>query len=148
MSTVAPPSPDLSELAAQLRLGVTRLARKLRKEADPSVTPTQLAALNTIGRHGPLTAGSLAEHEQITKPTATRLIGALTEAALITRQTDPVDARIAWIALTPDGARLLQQVRHRGNRYLAKRLKALDPTELETLRRAAPILERLTGDRP
>src|SRR5207245_1033934 len=111
VSTIAPPSSDLSELAAQLRLGVTRLARKLRREADPAVTPTQLAALNTIERHGPLTAGSLAEHEQITKPTATRLIAALTEAGLITRQTDPIDARIAWIAMTVDGTRLLQQVR-------------------------------------
>jgi DNA-binding MarR family transcriptional regulator len=148
VSTIAPPSPDLSELAAQLRLGVTRLARKLRREADPAVTPTQLAALNTIERHGPLTAGSLAEHEQITKPTATRLIGALTEAGLITRQSDPLDARIAWIALTPDGARLLRRVRHQGNRYLAKRLKALEPSELESLRRAAAILERLTGDKP
>lgn len=139
---------DVAELASQLRMGVTRLARKLRREADPAITPTQLAALHTVERHGPMTAGSLASHEQIQKPTATRLIVSLAEAGLIDRLPDPTDGRLVWISITTDGKRFLQRFRHRSNEYLAKRMKGLDPEELATLARAAEILERLTKGEP
>lgn len=144
---VAPaPAVDVAELASQLRMGVTRLARKLRREADPAVTPTQLAALHTVETHGPITAGSLAAHEQIRKPTATRLIAGLAEAGLIDRLADPTDGRVAWICLTRDGKRLLQRFRRRGNEYLATRMNGLDPEDLATLSRASEILNRLTED--
>src|SRR5438034_1136008 len=71
--TTAPPTTDIADLASRLRLGVTRLARKLRREGDTGITPTLLAALSTIERHGPVTAGELASHEQVEKPTVTRL---------------------------------------------------------------------------
>jgi DNA-binding MarR family transcriptional regulator len=142
---VAPaPTVDIAELASQLRMGVTRLARKLRREADPAVTPTQLAALTTVERHGPMTAGSLAAHEQIQKPTATRLIAGLTDAGLVDRLPDPTDGRVVWISITSEGKRFLQRFRRRSNEYLAKRIKGLDPEELAILGHAAAILERLT----
>lgn len=135
---------DAAELASQLRMGVTRLARKLRREADPAITPTQLAALYTVETHGPMTAGSLAAHEQIQKPTATRLIAGLTEAGLVDRLADPTDGRVVWISITSDGKRFLQRFRRRSSEYLAKRIKGLDPEDLATLGRAAAILDRLT----
>jgi DNA-binding MarR family transcriptional regulator len=144
MPSAPAPAVDIAELASQLRMGVTRLARKLRREADPAVTPTQLAALATVERHGPMTAGSLAAHEQIQKPTATRLIAGLTEAGLVDRLPDPTDGRVVWISITSEGKRFLQRFRRRSNEYLAKRIKGLDPEELATLARAAAILERLT----
>jgi len=125
-------------------MGVTRLARKLRREADPAITPTQLAALYTVETHGPMTAGSLAAHEQIQKPTATRLIAGLSEAGLVDRLPDPTDGRLVWVSITTDGKRFLHRFRRRSNEYLAKRIKGLDPEELATLGRAAQILERLT----
>lgn len=135
---------DVAELASQLRMGVTRLARKLRREADPAITPTQLAALYTVETLGPMTAGSLAAHEQIQKPTATRLIASLSEAGLIDRLPDPTDGRLVWVSITTGGKRFLHRFRRRSNEYLAKRIKCLDPEELATLGRAAEILERLT----
>jgi DNA-binding MarR family transcriptional regulator len=146
MSGMTPPAAaiDIAELASQLRMGVTRLARKLRREADPAITPTQLAALHTIERHGPMTAGSLAAHEQIRKPTATRLIVGLSEAGLVDRLPDPADRRLAWISVTTEGKHFLHRFRRRGNEYLAKQLKRLDPDELAALELAAEIFERLT----
>ena len=144
---VAPTSTvDVAELASQLRMGVTRLARKLRRVADPAITPTQLAALYTIERHGPMTAGSLAAHEQIQKPTATRLIAGLTQDGFVDRLADPTDGRVVWISITTDGKRFLQRFRRRSSEYLATRIKDLDPDDLVTLERAARILERLTQD--
>ena len=44
MTTVAPS--ETVALAARLRLGVTRLARKLRQEAEPGITVSMLSALS------------------------------------------------------------------------------------------------------
>ncbi len=144
----APPVVDPAALASHLRLGITRLARKLRREGDPGVTPTLLAALSTIERHGPMTPGTLAVHEQVEKPTITRLLAALEQRTLVERTPDPLDGRIAWIQVTPQGRKLLQRTRRRKDEYLARRIKSLSAEERHTLERAAEILERLTdGDR-
>ncbi len=143
----APAAIDVAALASQLRLGVTRLARKLRREGTTGVTPTQLSALATLEHHGRMTAGVLAAHEQVRKPTVTRLIAGLSDAGLITRTADSLDGRVAWVAVTSVGKRLLQRHRHLSNEYLAARMRRLDPGDLATLERAAVILERLTeGD--
>jgi DNA-binding MarR family transcriptional regulator len=139
-------SVDLAGLASQLRIGVTRLARRLRLEGDASVTPTLLVALATIERHGPMTAGELAAHEQVRKPTVTRLICALLERGMIERTSDPLDGRVSWVQLSSEGRRFLQRVRRRKDEYLSGRLHRLSPEELDTLERASALLERLTED--
>lgn len=139
---------DVAGLASQLRMSVFRLARKLRREGDADLSPTLVAALSTIERHGPITAGALAAHEQIQKPTCTRVIASLLGLGLIERTVDPLDGRVTWMQVTPAGRRLLQRVRTRHNAYLAKLMKRLSPQELATLERAAAIMERLTEERP
>ena len=138
---------DIAGLSSHLRLSVMRLARKLRREGSGAeITPTLLAALSTVDRHGPMTVGELATHEQIQKPTVTKIVASLLERELIARTPDPLDGRIAWVRATTEGRLLLQRIRRRHDRYLAGRLKGLTPDELATLERAAEILERLTSD--
>ena len=139
----APPAVDLAELASRLRIGVTRLARRLRREADVNVTPTLLSAIATVEQHGPLTAGDLAAHEQVRKPTATRLIGALLAKDLVERTADLSDGRIVWLKLSPEGRRVLHRARRRKDEFLARRMKRLSPEDQSTLARAIGILERL-----
>jgi DNA-binding MarR family transcriptional regulator len=103
-----------------------------------------MSALATVERHGPMTVGELATHEQVQKPTVTRIVAALLERDLIARTPDPLDGRISWLKTTGQGRRLLQRIRRRRDEYLAARLKRLSPNELETLERAAELLERLT----
>jgi DNA-binding MarR family transcriptional regulator len=143
MPTVAPP--DTVALAARLRLGVTRLARKLRQEAEPGITPSMLAALSSLERLGPLTMRDLGAAEQVAAPTITRVANALVEAGLVAREADPNDGRVTWVRVTPAGAKLLERSRRRKEAYLVKALARLEPRELETLEEAATILERLTG---
>lgn len=144
--TIAAPSGTVA-LAARLRLGVTRLARKLRQEAEPGITVSMLSALSSIERHGPLTMRELGEVEQVSAPTITRVVAALVDAGLVLREADPSDGRVAWTRLTPAGAKLLDRSRRRKEAYLVKRLRELDPRELDTLEDAAAILERLTEGR-
>ena len=151
MLTISPPTPrdssapPDSELAAQLRLAIVRMARRLRQEASSigEASPTLLAALATVERDGPLTPSALAERERIKRPTATRVVARLEAAGLVTRTPDPLDGRVARVAITAAGRTLLKRIRTRKNQYLAKRLRELEPAELATLEQAAELIERL-----
>ena len=141
-------APDTAELASRLRLGVTRLARRLRQEAEPGITPTLLSALASIERAGPLTVGDLCALEQVQPPTMTRITSALVDARLVTRERDPVDGRVAWVRITAEGAKVLHRGRRRKEAYLAKRLRSLDAERLAVLERATGILEELVEGQP
>ena len=136
----APPADDL---AGRLRLAVARTARRLRQEADGGLSPSLVAALSTVERHGPLTPSRLAEIERVQRPTATRLVANLEQQGLVIREGDPLDGRSSYVRLSPEGARLLKRLRSRKNAYLAKRMRRLDEEELATLERATEILERI-----
>ena len=143
MTTAAAPTIDTAELASRLRLGVTRLARRLRQEAEAGVTPSQLAALSTIEAHQPMTVGALSTHEAVQPPTMTRIVSALVEAGLVHRELDPIDRRISWLRPTPAGVRYLAGSRRRKEAFLAKRLARIAPERLPALLEAVQILEEI-----
>src|ERR671924_1946745 len=91
----------LGELAARLRLVITRTARRLRQEAGTELSPSQTAALATIERHGPLTPSELAELERVQRPTATRIVARLESEGLVERAADPGDGRSFIVSATP-----------------------------------------------
>ena len=138
-------TPEL-ELAARLRLAVTRLARRLRQQSAEGLTPSQTSALASIERHGGLTPSELATIERVQRPTATRVLGALLDAGLITREQDTRDGRVARVKLTRAGSEVLTRGRSRKNAYLARRLEGLEPEELSSLEEAAALIERLLED--
>lgn len=131
-----------ADLAAHLRVVITRTARRLRQEAGSGLSPTLTAALGTIDRHGPLTPSELAAHERIQRPTATRVLARLEEQDLVVRAADPGDRRSSLVSVSPEGRALLGQVRSAKDLYLARRLEALPAAERAVLARAADILER------
>ena len=146
MSSTLPhsqPRTSEAELAAHLRLSVARLARRLRRETGADVTASQLSALHTIGRLGPLTLGDLSAAERVRPPTMTRVVASLEEQGLVTRTVDPADRRVAHVATTARGDRFLEASRHRRDAFLASGLRSLSPEERDVLRRAAGLLERL-----
>jgi DNA-binding MarR family transcriptional regulator len=137
-------------LATALRISVSRLARRLRVErlmpelAEPALSDTQLAALATLERHGAMSPGDLAEHEKVQPPSMTRVIAALVDWGLVTREPHPTDRRQVILTVTPEGRSLVQKVRRRKEAWLARRLAELSPQERAILREAAPILEKLS----
>ena len=140
-----PPASDTA-LASALRLAVMRLARRMRSErADTSLTLTQLAALATVERHGPLTPRELAAAERVQPPSMTRIAGSLEAEGLLTRTGHPTDGRQVLLAISPAGVALLREDRRRREAWLAQRLRELEPEDREVLRRAAEVLDRLAG---
>ena len=138
-------------LASELRISVTRLARRLRAERAAHGLPvlselsdTQMGALGTLVAHGAMTPGELAEHEKVQPPSMTRVIAVLEERRLITRMPHPTDRRQVVLTVTAEGRDLVQRVRRRREAWLARRLQELTPEERQVLRAAAPILEKIS----
>jgi DNA-binding MarR family transcriptional regulator len=135
-----------AELASVLRVSVMRLTRRLRQERpDFGLTLTQIATLATIERHGPMTPRGVADHERVRPPSMTRVLGAMEERGLIDRTAHPSDGRQQLVSLTPAGRDLLLEDRRQREAWLAQRLAELTPQEREILRRAAPIIDRITS---
>jgi DNA-binding MarR family transcriptional regulator len=146
MTTAAANAP-LTDSAARLRMAIVRTARRMRQEAagagGTELTPTAASALATVERHGPLTPSELAAIERVKRPTATRTLRVLLEAGLVDRAPDPADGRSALVSVNAAGRERLRRLRGRKNAYLARRMRDLPVEDLETLERAAGILERI-----
>jgi DNA-binding MarR family transcriptional regulator len=137
---------SLTDSAARLRMAIVRTARSLRQEAASEasgLTPTSTAALATIDRFGPLTPSELAEIERVKRPTVTRTLGCLEREGLVERTADPADGRSFLVSVNAAGRERLRRLRGRKNAYLARRMRDLSADEVETLERAAEILERM-----
>lgn len=144
-----PRTEPIVELAARLRLSATRLGRRLRQESGTGLTPSQLSALATIERHGPMALGELADHERVAPPSITKVVRKLEDAGLVVRQASEDDRRFVRVSLTPLGEGLLAESRARKNAWLAERLSDLTPDRRARLAAALDVLEELvTGDRP
>jgi DNA-binding MarR family transcriptional regulator len=117
------------------------MARRLRQEAGVDLGPSQVAALATVERHGPLSPSELAAVERIKRPTATRIVRHLEEAGLVERVKDPEDGRASILTATAEGRALLRRLRERKTAYLASRLDKLSAEDRRTLERAAELLE-------
>lgn len=129
--------------AARLRLVIARLSRRLRQEAGGGVTPSQLSALATLDRMGPLALRDLAAAEGVGSSTLTRIVAALEDEELIERAVDPTDRRIALVRVAPAGRALLRAARDRGTRLLEQRIEGLDDRRQAQLATALPLLEAL-----
>ncbi|MDP5226968.1 MULTISPECIES: MarR family transcriptional regulator [Arthrobacter] len=142
-------TPELLELAAELRVAVMRTSRILRSEASSdAVTPGQNTVLAILNKNGPQTMGQLAEAEHVQAPSMTRTVNALAEKGLVRRDTRPEDARKVLISITPDGAEVLAESRRLRAAWLAERIDGLGETERQTLRDAARLLVDMTRTAP
>jgi DNA-binding MarR family transcriptional regulator len=135
------------ELVGSLRVGVMRLARRLRQERSGSdLTLTQLSALGSLSRYGDLTLGELAAIEKVKPPSMTRTINALQDAGLVTRTAHESDGRQVVVGLTDEARAVLDEDRRRRDAWLATHLVGLKPRERVLLRTVAPLLDRLASE--
>jgi DNA-binding MarR family transcriptional regulator len=133
-----------AELAATLRPSLLRLTRIVRNQrVDMSVTLTQLSAMATLLKHGPMSAGELAAAERVQPPSMTKVLANLEERALIRRETHPADKRQAIVSITEAGTALLDDERRSRDAWLSQQLAKLTPDERALLRNVVPVLDKL-----
>jgi DNA-binding MarR family transcriptional regulator len=134
-------------VADDLRPVLLRLARELRKETEQlGVTARQATLLWLVKRSPGLSLAELAAEEGISPPALSGHVDRLERAGLLERVRSSEDRRRVGLELTEEGARLLRRIRARRTTWLAGRLGALDPDELEAVAAALPALERLLGE--
>ena len=139
-------SPPVNRLAADLRLVVTRMARRLRQHAGGGRSPSQLAMLATIERRGPMTLGELAAAEQVQPPTVTSVVARLEEGGLVVRTTHERDRRVSVVAVTPAGVEYLRESRRAKEAFLARKLAAMSDEDRAALARSAVLLDDMLAE--
>ncbi len=143
------PAPAVPAIdATRLRVAIARLSRRLRRHELAGLTPTQLSALATVEKAGPLRLGDLAAAEGIAPSTLTRLVTALEDAGYVQRYAVPGDARASTLQVTPDGRGVLDRVRQEISMVLTGMLLDLTADQRTALAAALPALEQLAGPDP
>lgn len=70
---------------------------------------SDLRAMHLL-EHGPVTAGAIASHLELTTGSVTALIGRLVNAGLVSRTVDEADRRVVRVALRPEACQRLAAV--------------------------------------
>lgn len=146
MPTVQQAARTDSGLAAELRISVMRLRRRLANERHPDneLSINAMAVLGLLHRNGELTVGELAASERVQPPSMTRTINCLEEGGYVTRRPHDTDGRQVLVVLSELGRDTVLADRARRDAWLTQRLRELTPEERAVLRRAAPILDQLS----
>ena len=146
MPTVTRAARTDAGLAAELRVSVMRLRRRLANERHPD-NPLSLGAMAVLGclyRNGELSVGELAAQERVQPPSMTRTVNCLEEGGYVARRPHDTDRRQVVVVLSNLGRETVLADRARRDAWLARKLKDLTAEERAVLRRAAPILEELS----
>lgn len=133
-----------ARLASAFRIAVMRLSRRLRSErSDETLGLSQLSALSSLMRSGPLSPTALAELERIQPPSMTRVITALEERGLVERAPHLSDRRQSVIEITEAGRAIVLEDRRRRAAWLAMRFATLSKDEQAQIAAVLPIIERI-----
>ena len=142
----------MSSSAAQTSLGVdllgvvARLNRLATQRIRLPLPWAQARLLSTIEDQGAARISDLAALDHCSQPTMTMQVRRLEDAGLVTRTTDPDDARAVLIRITPKGSRTLTRVRAERGGVIDPYLARLEPEDRETLASAVLVLRRLLED--
>ncbi len=92
-----------------------RLAEKFK------VSRTDMRCLDLLDRHGPMTAGHLAEATHLSTGAVTFLLDRLEAAGMVARRRDTDDRRRVWVELIPAAHRRLARM----HRPIAEEMRAV-----------------------
>jgi len=121
------------------------LRRASREDRATGIGRAQLSALSVLVFGGDTTLGGLADAEHVRPPTMTKIVSALEHGGLVRKEPSPHDRRSVRLSATPAGRRLMQAARRRRIEALAARLEGLSQRDLDTLDRAASLIEDAAG---
>ncbi|MDB4951358.1 MAG: regulatory protein MarR [Gemmatimonadetes bacterium] len=143
-SAASPAGAPTEEAADRLHSLAIHLLRAVRREDDASgVTAPHLSALSVLVFGGARTIGELAGAEQVRAPSMTRIVDNLERGGLALRERDPRDARRVRVRATDTGVQVLREGRARRIAALAAKLAGLTDDEMDAVRSATAVLERV-----
>ncbi|HEU0132931.1 MAG TPA: MarR family transcriptional regulator [Mycobacteriales bacterium] len=137
---------DAERVADRLHSAAIHLLRQVRREdVTTGLSAARLSALSVVVFGNMPTLGQLAEAEQVSPATISRVVAGLEADGLVRRVPVAGDARSYRLRPTPKGTRVMHQGRRRRVRRLAAGLAELPPEDLATLAAAVDVLDRVLG---
>jgi DNA-binding MarR family transcriptional regulator len=130
-------------LASELDAHLIALWKAVGRVQRHDLSRTAASVLASLRDGGPQRITALAASEVVAQPTMTTLVGRLERDGMVTRDSDPDDARAVLVSLTPEGLLRLKRIREARAAAIEERLAELDPQEREALAAAMPALEKL-----
>jgi DNA-binding MarR family transcriptional regulator len=144
--TSTPETRDPAEVADRLHSAAIHLLRRVRRvDEETGLTASRLSALSALVFGGPTTLGQLAQAEQVSAPTMSRLVTALVTDGLAAREPHAEDGRAVVVAASAEGRAMLLRGRARRVEELTRLLAGLTSSELATLDDAARTVERVAA---
>lgn len=139
MATRATPDPE--DIADRLHSTAIHLLRQVRRE-DPAtgLSAARLSALSVVVYGNYPTVSEIANAEQVSAATASRIVASLERDGLVERVPYSNDGRSHHIRATRAGQKMLREGRRRRVAHLTALLKELPTRDLESLDVAAVIL--------
>jgi DNA-binding MarR family transcriptional regulator len=135
--------PTSADVAFQLNSVAIHLVRRSRTaDQQLGVPPGQLSALSVLSFGGARTIAELAQAEQVTSPTMTRIVDGLERAGLAKRHPHPDDGRATLVRATGKGRRVMERGRQNRVELITGLLERMPPDDLATVARAAAALAR------
>jgi DNA-binding MarR family transcriptional regulator len=132
---------DIAPLAADLRVAVGQLVRRLRSE---NLFPlTQTWVLGRIDREGPASVSDLAQALRVRPQSMAQTVGDLEAEGMVERNPDPDDRRRALVSLTDAGQARIEADRAAREGWLVRALEELPDSDRETIERSVEILSRI-----
>ena len=137
--------PSAKTLAAELRMLIGQLKRRLREQATlGDLTESQLGVLRRLDSDGPGTVTALARAEGIRPQSMGANVAALEAAGLVSGAADPNDGRQTIWSLTPACRDKVKAGRTAREDWLFRSIQThLSATEQEQLAHAMELLKRL-----
>lgn len=124
----------LSKLALELNNLSIHLTRHARQaDAALGIPPARLSALSVLVFGGERTMRQLAEAEQVTQATMSRIVDGLERSGLATRRLNPDDARSWVVRATPKGRRVMERGRAARAERMAAVLDAVAPKDRDAV---------------
>jgi len=136
---------SLQILAADLRVLISRLSRRLRDEAHlGDFTWSQLKVLIRLERDGPATVTALADAEGVRPQSMGATVAALKAAGFVSGAPDPADGRQTLLSLTAACRKAIKAGRAAREDWLLRTLQArFSPAEQKALAKSLELLARL-----
>jgi len=107
--------------------------------AEDGLTASRWLTLGAIA-HGPLSVAGIARRRGMRRQSASQSVAQLEAAGLVTRASDPTDARAPLVDLTPEGRRTLERIRPRRLAWATRTSRVATEKEIAA---AVDVLRRL-----
>jgi len=137
-------SKELWKAAERLHSAALRVLRLVRAaDRTAGVGPLQLSALSVLVFAGAIPLKRLAEVEQVSAATMSRVVTTLERKKLVTRVRDEKDRRVWHLAATIKGRKLLLKGRDKRVKMLAERIILTEGVDAKAVVMFAGVMEKI-----